>query len=70
MAKVTCPFYSTFATGTLNNTLTVYPRYNNNKFVMQIHKRYAGKRHQIQIDNAKIFKNKMRAFTLLRKNHL
>ncbi len=61
MAKVTGPFFSTFATGSCGKTLTVSALYNGNKFVIGSYKSYAGKRHPIQIHNAKVFKERIRA---------
>lgn len=61
MANVRCPFFSTFATGSIGKTLTVSPRFNGNKFVMSMYKQRHGKRYQIQIDNANAFKERRRA---------
>lgn len=59
MAKITGPLLSTFATGSIKKTLTVKPMFSGNQFTMQIYKRSAGKRHQINIDNQNVFRNRM-----------
>lgn len=59
MVMVTAPFFSTFASGSIKKTLTVRPLFNGNSFCMALYKQRAGKRHQIQIDNALIFKNRV-----------
>ena len=59
MAIVTGPFLSLFATGSLGKTLTVRPQFNGNRFSMAKYKSRSGKRHQIQIDNANVFKYRM-----------
>lgn len=61
MAKVTAPFFSTWASGSVGKALTVRACFNDNKFVMANYKRYAGKRHEIQIYNAQVFKERAEA---------
>lgn len=48
MAKVRGPFFSTFATGSIGNKLTVSACYSGNKFVMGMKKTRAGKRSDAQ----------------------
>lgn len=55
MPKVTAPFFSGWASGSIGKSLTCRWYGNNNTFFMQKYKSRSGKRHQIQIDNAKIF---------------
>lgn len=61
MAMIKGPFFSTFATGSIGKTLTCNPRFNNNQFVMSSYKSRSGKRHQIQIENAKVFAIRIKA---------
>lgn len=68
MAIVKAPFFSTFATGSFGKTLTVSPRYNGGKFIMQMYKQRSGKRHQIQIDNSNVFKARAKASTRAYQN--
>lgn len=56
MAIVNGPFFGTFATGSFGKVLTVRALYEGNKFIFAQYKRYAGKRSQIQIDNAEVFR--------------
>lgn len=61
MANVTAPFFSTWASGSIFKTLNVRACFNGNKFVMAMHKQRSGKRHPIQIHNAKVFKSRIEA---------
>ena len=61
MAIVKAPFLSTYASGSIGKTLNVRACFNNNKFVMAMHKQRAGKRHPIQIYNSNVFKIRMEA---------
>lgn len=65
MAIVHGPFFSLFATGSFGKTITVSALYNGNKFVIGKYKSRPGKRHQIQIDNAAIFKERLTTFRKL-----
>lgn len=59
MVIVVAPFFSTWASGSVFKQITVRDCYQDNRFIMQKYKSRAGKRHQIQIDNAEIFKRRI-----------
>ena len=67
MVLVKAPFFSTFATGSFGKTLTCRPLWNGNKFAIQMYKQRSGKRHPVQIENARIFKERMQYFTKAQK---
>jgi len=67
MAIVKNPFFSTFATGSVGKCLTCNPRYNENKFTIQKYKSRSGKRHEIQIFNAQLFKKRSLAMVKTRR---
>lgn len=54
MAKVSAPFFSSWASGSLGKKITVRA-FGDNKFVIQKYKSRAGKRHEIQDLNAAAF---------------
>lgn len=62
MAKVTGPFMSLWASGSIKKTLTCNWHGQDCKFVMQIYKSRSGKRHAIQIYNSNVFKSRAKAF--------
>lgn len=68
MAIVKGPFFSTYASGSIAKTITSQPLHKNNKHIMKIYKRSAGKRHQIQIDNQNIFRDRQFMYKKFKKD--
>lgn len=58
MAKITGPFFSTWASGSAAKAITVRACFDDCKFVMAGYKRLSGKRHAIQIYNSEVFKSR------------
>ena len=61
MPKVEAPFFCGWASGSIGGVLTCNWKGLNNTFIMQKHKSRSGKRHEIQIENSKIFAERMKA---------
>ncbi len=68
MALVKGPFFSTWASGSFGKVLTVRWLGGNARFVMASYKSRSGKRHQIQINNARILGERMRYFAKLEES--
>jgi len=69
MAKVTAPCFSIYASGSLGKCITYFWHGADWKFHAQMKKNRSGKRSQMQIDNAEIFAERMRAMTEFAEVH-
>jgi len=60
LAVVKGPMFSTWASGSVWKLLTYSPRYDGSCFVVSKYKSCSGFRHEIQIINAEVFKQRQR----------